>query len=73
MFKIESYDFVHTHIRRPLMVHCFICGNICFAPSSKICSKCKCELPSAKRLLNECNDRVQYFKGKSIKHDNNRI
>lgn len=66
-FKIESYDFSHTFVRRPLMVHCFACGEICFASAGNFCLKCKCELPEAKALLNDCEKRVKFFKGKSDK------
>ena len=66
-FKIESYDFAHTYIKRPLMVHCFACGNVCFASGGDICPECKCELPPSRELLNECDARVQYFKRKDIK------
>jgi len=62
MIKIESYGFTHSPIRRPLNVFCHGCGKKLFVPSGKICTECMVELPDSKALLNNCEERLKYFK-----------
>lgn len=73
MIKIESYDFVHTFVRRPLNVFCHVCGKKLFASSGKICTGCMTELPDAKGLINNCEDRLKYFKEVTVPNKTNEV